>query len=299
MSNTIIHERKGIIFAIIASLCSGLAGITDKLGSVLSQQPFLYSTETIFFSFFFTIIYFFFSSKKQTVKSYYKKLTVISLIQVVAIGIFASGIVILLRFIGLLQSTGTFASLSQVITTSITVILAHFFLKERLSRNFWLFFFIIIIATYFVSVGNFSLVSLKRGDIFILCSTVFLAISNIITKNTVHKIEPVLVATGRFLFGFIFLFLVSFLFLYNSTTFSFNIFAILSGLIWSINVILFNIAIKQIGATLTTSLLMLSPIVTMIIEATLLSYRFTQLQYVAALVIIGSGIIIALKRNKF
>lgn len=296
MTNTKPNEKRGIVFAIIASFCLGLAGITDKLGTVASKQPFLFSTETIFFAFCFSIVYFFLY-KKDSIKHHYKKFEPNLLIQLIIIGSFASGIVILFRFIGLLQSTGTFASLSQVITTSITVILAHFFLKERLSKGFWILFALIIIATYFLSVGSFSLTTVKRGDIFILCSTLFLAISNIVTKNTVHKINPIFAAVGRFFFGFLFLLFINLIFLFNSTHFTFTFFALLSGLLWSANVILFNIALKQIGATLTTSLLMLAPIVTMLIESTLLSYHFTLLQYAAAFVVIIGGVMIALKRK--
>ena len=137
MNNTSNNEKKGIITAILGSLCLGLAGITDKVGAIASKQPFLYSTQTIFFAFCFTVVYFFLF-KKKSVKDIYKKLDPTSWLQLLLIGCLGVGIAILLRFIGLLQSTGTFASLSQVITVAFTGMLAHFFLKEKLSKGFWL-----------------------------------------------------------------------------------------------------------------------------------------------------------------
>jgi len=55
VNNTSNNEKKGIITAILGSLCLGLAGITDKVGTIASKQPFLYSTQTIFVAFCFTV----------------------------------------------------------------------------------------------------------------------------------------------------------------------------------------------------------------------------------------------------
>ena len=294
MNNTSSNEKKGIITAIFGSLCLGLAGITDKLGAIASKQPFLYSTQTIFVAFCFTVVYSFLF-KKKSVKDIYKKLDPTSWLQLLLIGCFAFGIAILLRFIGLLQSTGTFASLSQVITVAFTGMLAHVFLKEQLSKGFWFLFLFIVIATYFVSVGSFSLVTIKSGDAFIVCAALFVAIGNIIAKLTVHKVNPIFVAVGEFFFGFLFLFFINIVFFFHSTPFLFPLFAILSGLFWAGCGISFNLALNCIGATLTTSLFMLAPIVTLIIEATFLSYRFTPLQYGASFVVVASGVLLVLK----
>ncbi len=295
MTNNNSYSR-GMIFSLINLFSLGILGIVDKVGIQQSLSPLVFSTQSLFISllttFIFALIYF---KGKFTQNS--KNIPVSYWILIILVGISGSGIFILLRFLGLTQSTGTFATLSQVITTSLTAILAWTFLKERLSKSFWIFFTVIIFSTYFVSVGSLVLSNIKLGDIFILSGTLFLAVSNIFSRIVVQKVNPILLSLGRFLFGFIFL-LVATLLLNQNMLLSFsNIWVILSGLLWSIGVITFNLAIKRIGITLATALLMSAPVVTMILEYFLLNYHFTPVQIIAALVVVASGIAIIFASN--
>lgn len=208
------------------------------------------------------------------------------------VGVFASGIFILLRFLGLTQSTGTFATLSQIITTSLTALLAWIFIKERLSKAFWVLFSIIILATYFVSVGKIALDNVKFGDFLIASSTIFLAASNIFSRIFVQKGNPILLSLGRFFFGFLFLLIVSFIYTGSQLFVLSTSWVFLSGLLWTSGVITFNLAIQKIGVTLATSLLMTAPVITMALESTALNYHFTYVQIIAAFIVVISGILI-------
>lgn len=289
---------QGIIFSLIACICLGLVGIIDKLGTLQSSSPFLFSSQSLFATLIFTIIFTLIYFRGLPVRSM-KNISFSSWGLIVLVGILASGLFILFRFLGLTQSTGTFATLSQVITTSLTALLAWVFLKERLSKIFWILFAVIIFSMYFVSVGKIALASIRTGDLFIILGTFFLAGANIFSRSVVQKVDPVLVSVGRAFIGFIFLFLVGLFFIKNGGLFdSLTVWVFLSGLLWSIMIITFNLAIKKIGVTLGTSILMMASIITMALEYSLLGYHFTQVQVIAALVGVASGIAIIFASNK-
>lgn len=288
-----IHNKsyfQGVLFALVTCLCFGIQGIVDKIGILQTNNPFIFSTQSSLFSLLSTTLIALFYFKGFPYAKI-KKSSSYSLKLMIAIGVLASGLFILLRILGLKESTGTFAGLSQGMTTSLTALLAWIFLKEKLSKAAWGWFALIVISMYFVSIGKIALIEIKQGDKFILSGTIFLAAANIFSKKAVQIMDPVLVSLGRFFFGFIFLLAVSFLFIGSGGIFqTFNKWEVLSGLILSINVITFNIAIKKIGITLAASLLMMAPVLTMVLEYFLLGYQFTVVQVVAAFVVIVSGI---------
>jgi drug/metabolite transporter (DMT)-like permease len=113
----------------------------------------------------------------------------------------------------------------------------------------------------------------------------------------VKKINPVMLSEGRFLFGSVFLLIVALLFFHQTNLFAFSIWSVISGFFWAINVIAFNFAIKKIGVTLTTSLLMIAPIYTMLLEYFILKQTFNSLQITAAFVVIIGGILMVILKN--
>lgn len=282
---------QGVILALTNCLSLGTLGIVDKIGTLQTHNPLIFSTQSLFFSLLFTIIFTVFFFKGLPI-SRIKNLSISSWGLIILVGVFASGIFILLRFLGLTQSTGTFATLSQIITTSLTALLAWMFLKERLSKTFWLLFAIIILSVYFVSIGKIAFADIKTSDLLIIFSTIFLAASNIFSRIVVQTVSPILLSLGRFFFGFIFLLLVSFLFAGQGIINFSTSLIILSGLLWATGVITFNLAIQKIGVTFTTSLLMTAPVITMILEYFLLGYQFTSVQIIAAIMGVAGGIAI-------
>ncbi|MFH1535750.1 MAG: DMT family transporter, partial [Patescibacteria group bacterium] len=287
---------QGVIFALVGCVGLGILGIVDKVGTLESNNPFVFSTQSLLFSLLFTLIFALFYFKGLPIRKI-SNLSISSLGLIILVGVFASGIFILLRFIGLTESTGTFATLSQIVTTSLTAVFAWFILKEQLSKSFWGLFIVIILSMYFVSVGSLTLASVKSGDIYILFGAIFLAVANIFSRIGVQKVDPILFSLGRFIFGSIFLLITGLLLVNNYGILnSFTGWVILSGLLWAINVIAFNLAIKRIGVTFTTSLLMMAPIITILLEYSLLKHHFTFVQVAAALVVVAGGLAIILHK---
>lgn len=285
------HYFSGVILALIGCASLGILGVVDKIGAVKSPNPLAFSSQSLLISLAITITFAFIYLKGDFSKGIQKlSLSVLGLI--ILVGVFASGLTILFRFLGLIESTGTFATLSQVITTSLTALLAWIFLKERLSLAFWILFIIIITATYFVSVGKVALASIKTGDLFIVFGTIFLATGNILSGRVVQQVNPILASVGRFLFGFISLSSIGFIVIGRELFLFSNDWVFLSGFLWAVSVIAFNLALKRIGVTFTTALLMLAPIITMILEYLFRNYQFTSVQIIAAMVIVAGGIAI-------
>ena len=296
------NYTRGVIFALINCFSLGILGVVDKVGTIQSSNPIIFSTQSLLFSVLFTIIFILVYSKGLPVQSI-EKISPSAWKLILLVGIFSSSLFMLFRFLGLTQSTGTFATLSQIITTSLTALLAWIFLKEKLSKVFWIIFAIIIFSVYFVSVGKITLASVQTGDMFIIIGTFFLAGGNIFSRLAVQKVDPVLVSGLRLFFGLIFLLLID-LFLLNGLNGLGGIFnhltiwAILSGFLVSTGVLGFNLAIKRLGVTFGTSMLMMAPVITMVLEYLFLDYHFTLTQVVAALVVVISGIALILANNK-
>lgn len=289
---------QGVLFAFINSLSLGLLGIIDKVGAGYFDISILFSTQSVLFSLIFVTIFALFYYKGSLLKEI-KQIPFDSWKNIFFVGIFASGLFVIFRFLGLTEATGTFATIAQIIITAETALLAMIFLHEKLSKTFWVFFLIILIAIYFISVGDLTITGLQKGDWYIIIGATFLAFANIFSKLAVNKVNPVLLSEGRFFFGALFLILTSVLILQQTTAlFTFSIWSLLSGLFWAVNVIAFNFAIQRIGVTFTTSLLMTAPIYTMILEYLILKQTFNPIQITGAFVVIICGILMVILKNK-
>lgn len=289
----------GVFFALVNCVSLGFIGLVDKAGMMEKSDPMLFSSQSIFFSLIFAAIFSIIYFKGLPVELI-KKVSPSNWLLIIVVGILGSGIFIFLRILGLTESTGTFATLSQIITTSLTAILAWKFLQERLSKFFWVLFAVIIFSTYFVSVGKMALSGISIGDLIIIFSTIFLASSNIFSRIAVKEVDPILLSVGRLFFGFGFLSVLGIL-LNGSEVFNLvHPLAILSGFFMATAVIGFNFAIKKIGVTLATSILMMAPVITMLLEFSLLNYLFTTVQIISSLVVVlcGIGIILVNKSSK-
>lgn len=295
------HDKEyfqGVLFALVNCCSLATVGIIDKLvSSKYTDNPLLFSTQSLLFSFIFSVVFALIFFRGLPMR-HIKELPVSTWRAAILVGIFGSGIFIFLRFLGLRESTGTFATLSQVISTSLTVLLAWVFFKERLSKISWLFFVAIVISIYFVSVGRIAFVDIRRGDLFIIFATPFLAIGNMFSKKAVLSMNPILLSVVRFFSGLIFLSVLSLLLLDYSEVYNlFNKWVILSGFLWFVSVTTFNLAIKKIGITLATSIIMMSAIIAMILEYYFLKVNFTTVQVIAGLIVVINGIAIIFANN--
>ena len=281
----------GVIYAFLTAICFGITGVIDKIGVSSVNSPLVYSLQSLLVALIITTLL----TVLYLNKSLRKCLRIPRKIwlYIIMVGILASGLFVYFRFIGLVESTGTFANLSQIMTTSLTAILAWKFLREKLPIIFWILFTIIIISTLLVSIGEIKLVAISRGDLFILIGTFFLAAANIFSKLAAEKVHPMVITVVRFVFGVMTIVIIGGLFnpigLFSQPI---TIWAVLSGLLWTGSVIFFNFALQRISVTATTSILMLGPILTLVLESVYLKQSFTQVQILAAIIVVCCGLFI-------
>ena len=282
----------GVIFSVINSISLGILGVVDKIGAGQFSSSIVFSTQSVFYSLIFVNI-FALSVYRSSFIPTIKTISLPTMRNIIFVGILASGLYILFRFLGLTQSTGTFATLAQVIITAETAILALIILHEKLSKTFWILFLTILVSLYFVSVGSLKFTPLQNGDSMIIVGATFVAFANIFSKFALKEVSPVILSVGRFFFGFLFLLLTMLLF-FHTNIFVFSFWSVLSGLFWTVNVLTFNSAINKIGVTYATAILMIAPVYTMILEYVILKQIFTLLQIIAALVVVICGILMVI-----
>jgi drug/metabolite transporter (DMT)-like permease len=290
--------HRGITFALINMVGLGVVGVIDKIGASHASNAFFFTTQNVFFAFVFASLIALVYDRRSFVQNVKKtKFTTWGLILLV--GLCTAGIANALRMLGLTQSTGTFATLAQIFITALTAIFAMIFLRERLTGRFWLLFVIMILATYFVSVGQLTFNAISQGDTYILLGGAFIAVANIISKFVINKTSPLVLSWGRQFFGGIFLVTASLLFFQNTQALaSISIWAVLSGLFWATTTTCYYFAMQNLGVTLATSILMIAPVETMILEYIFLKQSFTQVQIIAAIVVIVSGILMVSANRK-
>ena len=279
---------QGLIWSLGCVLALGFSGFIDKIGSGKMSNPLWYSLITLISAVFVSFLYMKFIKKvpiAKIIKSHKSFLWIL-----VILGINSSGIFILLRFYGLKDSTATFVTLSQIITSVLTVFFASIVFKEYLPPVFKYLFPIILLATYFFSTGKIQFIAMKHGDLLVLLAALLLAMGNMFGKTASKHFDASVVTVGRVFWGFIFV-LVSII-LTGSYSIVLNnvlLFPVLSGIITAVNFICYYEGIKRCGVGFTTSLLIISPLITKALSLLFLSEKINTIQTISFIIILIFG----------
>jgi len=213
-------------------------------------------------------------------------------LQLALIGSSATGIVVLLRFIGLQDSSATFLALNQGTVTMATSLWAFFIVKERLPKLFVPLLFGLTTGVYLVSTGKFEIMSLQQGDIYLLWTAIILGFSNALSKRVMHRLPSHQVTFYRFLFGVVFLLgLLPF----GQPTIAFQPdlwYPILSGALSGIFVAAMYESIKRFGASIASAGVMLSPVLIMLYSYAFMDERLSGLQITGAVLALICGTLI-------
>ncbi len=174
-------ENLGTLFAIATALVSGLAFVANKF-FLVSLDPTLFTTlRTFFVGIGFFLISFF--KNKLSFKNFNK----VSWKILISIG-FVAGFAFLTFFNGLnLTTAGRAAFLHKLLPLFITV-LAFTFLKEKIKRIQVYAMIVMITGAYFISSSAISF-DIIIGDLLVIIATVLFAIENIISKYVMIKKE--------------------------------------------------------------------------------------------------------------
>lgn len=180
---------KGILFALITSIVSGISIFYSKI-SVTKIDPLVLTTaRNLYVGIIFLLIVIF--TKKM---SEFKKINRKNLLQLILIGLIGGGIPFYLFFSGL-QLIG--AQTGNIIHKSLFIwvtILGMIFLREKLNPLYVISYIFVIVGIFFFAPFKFTF---GRGEIFIFSATLLWAAENIIAKKVLKNVSSDLLGLFR------------------------------------------------------------------------------------------------------
>ena len=125
-------------------------------------------------------------------------------LNLIILGVIASGTSALTRFWGLSLTTAVNASLLSRSNILFTVPIAYIMLNERISKMAWLSVFIILSGCFILSTGG-ALITPQTGDLIIIFSALQVAFANCLAKKVMIRIPAGTVSMLRLIIGAIFM----------------------------------------------------------------------------------------------
>jgi drug/metabolite transporter (DMT)-like permease len=282
-------ENIGTLFAIITALVSGLAFVANKF-FLISLDPTLFtSLRTFFVGIGFFLISF--SKNKLSFKNFNK----VSWKILLSIG-FIAGFGFLTFFNGLkLTTAGRAAFLHKLLPLFITI-LAFFFLKERIKKKQVYAMLIMILGAYLISSSAITF-EIAIGDFLVILATIIFAIENIVSKYAMIKKESnFVVSFCRMFFASIVLFSIVLLMgSFNQLfliTYEQIFYISISVSLLFLYVFFWYYSIKLIKVSKASTLLLLSPPISLFLSYLFLEESLFLLQIIGSiLILIGAFIV--------
>jgi drug/metabolite transporter (DMT)-like permease len=296
-----LNKERGIVFAIVAALISGVAVFLNKEGVSLVRDSDVYTTLKNIGTVVIVLCFFVFTLRIQE----FNKLKAKDWFWLVLIGLVGGSIPFLLFFHGLALASN--ASIPNLIHKTLFIwasMMAVLFLKEKLGL-------VQIFALLLLLVGNILILGFPRhfqfgqAEILILVATLIWAIENILAKIMLKRLKSEIVVFGRMFFGSIFL--IFYLILTHKIGLISSISAI--GWIWVaiVSAILFGYvvfwyaALKYAPVSLVTSILVLASPLTSILDSVFRTHKYSlgQIMGIVAVAISVVSIIIVVRKVKW
>lgn len=293
------NENKGTALALITAIVSGIAIPINKI-FVVSLDPTVF---TALRSIMIGILFFILASFQSNFD--FSKFKKVSWKYLLAIAVIGGAFAFLLFFTGLkLTTAGRGAFLHKTLPLYVAL-LAFIFLKEKITRRQVFALALMFLGTCFIYYADISPSELwlnpKLGDILIIGATFFWAVENIIARKAMIKGETnFVVVFSRMFFGGLILFGV--ILLQNKYNLllslrpeqALNIF--ISTAILTLYVFFWYWSIKLINVSKATTLLLLSPVVSLIIGSVFLGEPTPLLQIIgSAMILIGAYLVSRIK----
>ncbi|SES43937.1 DMT family transporter [Psychrobacillus sp. OK032] len=209
----------------------------------------------------------------------------------------------LLIAVGLTMIDASNASLILALVPLTTAILAVLFLNEQLTKFRMTGFILALTGVFFIQGGSFGSMQLSQGELYLFIAMFVQAISFIFVKKATATLDSKQVTTLMFLVGSIGLLIISFITepegikaMTSASLFTYFLF-IVSGIVATgVGYIVFNEAIKQIGAGQTVIFNNFVPFFGLVFSALFLNETITATQligfvFIVAGILFGTGYI--------
>lgn len=301
MTNT----QKGVIYAFIAAIISGIAIFYAKV-SVTKIDPLILTTSRNFFAGLILLVPYLFSInyKKEITSSQSNRAPrndnkILMISKLLLISLIGGSIPFFLFFNGLKlvgPQTANFIQKSLFIWVGIASILI---LKEKTNIFYWLAFILIFLANFLISPQKLSL---DQGVVLIFMATILWSAENIIVKKMINDISESTLAIFRMLVGSAILFLITFSLGKASLFLSLNSSQILmiavGGTILSFYVYFWYKALKYISASLVTLILTFSLVVGNILNGMFAGITISQKEIITSSCITLAVVMVILMQIK-
>ena len=192
MSSTL---KKGIYFALITALISGVSNFVNKIAVDVIKPPLVFTAEKNAFVGLLIIGALIATWKWQKVKKLNRK----QVIYLLLIGIIGGSLPFYLFFTGLSQIPAINGAIINKTLVIWVAILAIPFLKEKMSP-----LLMIAVAFLFYAnliIGGFAKFQFSEGELFVLMATILWAVEHVLAKKILPNVDPDIVTAARMGFG--------------------------------------------------------------------------------------------------
>lgn len=279
--------QKGIYLALGTAVISGFANFFNKFGlQAVAKDAYQYTTlKNIVVALILSIVIL-----SPLIWSKLKGLKRKDWFKLIIIGLVGGSFPFLLFFKGLSMTSAVNASFIHKTLFLWVAILAWPILKEKLSKLQFLALGLLLVGN--IIFGGLKSLSWGDAETIILIATILWAIENIIAKITLKNLDSIVVAWGRMFFGSIIL--IGFLAITNNTSGILNL--SLNQLGWIILVSIFLTgyvtswysALKYAPVTVVTCILVLASPITTMLNSIFVIHKYSWLQVVGSLIILGA-----------
>lgn len=181
--------KKGVLFAFITSVISGLAIFYAKISLIKLPPLILTTTRNSYVGLLFVLYFLIFKQFNQL-----KKLQKKDWIYLFLIGLIGGSLPFYLFFSGLQMTNPLVGNLIHKTLFVWVTVMGYFFLKERFNLSYLISFVLIFIANFII--GDLK-ISFGKGELIIFLATLLWSVESIIAKKVLKSVSSEMVGLFR------------------------------------------------------------------------------------------------------
>jgi len=284
--------NKGILFAFTTAVISGFSIFFSKI-FVSQMDPLVYTvSKNVLVALILSFLIF-----KPKFINILKNFSRSDWVKLVMIGIIGGSIPFFLFFTGLTLTSASNAALIHKTLFVWVALLAVPLLKERLRSLQIAGYFLIFFGS--VLIASWQALNFSKGEALILSATILWAIENVVAKIVLKKISSEVVVWARMFFGSIVLLLI--LFFQGKISLLFTpshpqlVSVCVGGLFLLGYVLTWYKALKYAPATVVSSILVVSVVITNFLSSIFITNAFSKAQVLSSVIIVVGAFFVKLK----
>lgn len=215
-------------------------------------------------------------------------------LDVLLIGLIASGIVVLLNIKALETTTATHRSIFQAMYPAATAVFSFWLLQERLPRSAYIIIAIMIAGIILMSSRGIS-TDIAVGDYLLLATLPLMGFCDTWVKKSLTGLTPAWVALCRFAIGTLSLLVVGLAMGYLTTLPGQAAWGwiLASGVCIGFGILLLYQGMALRGASLAAAMIGISPVITLVLEGFFLEVSFTTIELVGMALVVAGGVLLS------